>query len=191
MAKRVFFSFHYQDVIDFRANVVRNHSVTKDHNGGFFDAWIWESAKKTGDIACKRLINSGLDNTSMTAVLVGSQTYARRWVHYEMIKSIERGNGLLAIHINSVRDKTGQTKVAGPNPPDYLGIQVSADGGTGTPTIWDGPKGVLPGPGGFFHQCPTRRQARQEPATQDVVPDLRLGCKRRLQQFRVVGGLSA
>ena len=31
------FSFHYQDVIDFRANVVRNHSVTKDHNGGFFD----------------------------------------------------------------------------------------------------------------------------------------------------------
>lgn len=25
MAKRVFFSFHYQDVIDFRANVVRNH----------------------------------------------------------------------------------------------------------------------------------------------------------------------
>jgi hypothetical protein len=142
MAKRVFFSFHYQDVIDFRANVVRNHSVTKDHNGGFFDAWIWESAKKTGDIACKRLINSGLDNTSMTAVLVGSQTYARRWVHYEMIKSIERGNGLLAIHINSVRDKTGQTKVAGPNPPDYLGIQVSADGGTGTPTIWDGPKWV-------------------------------------------------
>ena len=29
MAKRVFFSFHYQDVIDFRANVVRNHWLTK------------------------------------------------------------------------------------------------------------------------------------------------------------------
>lgn len=29
MAKRVFFSFHYQDVIDFRANVVRQHKTTK------------------------------------------------------------------------------------------------------------------------------------------------------------------
>ena len=29
MAKKVFFSFHYQDVIDFRANVVRNHSSFK------------------------------------------------------------------------------------------------------------------------------------------------------------------
>lgn len=63
MAKRVFFSFHYKDVIDFRANVVRNHNVSeKDDNGGFFDASIWESAKKQGDIALKRLINGGLNN---------------------------------------------------------------------------------------------------------------------------------
>ena len=26
MAKRVYFAFHYQDVIDFRANVVRKHN---------------------------------------------------------------------------------------------------------------------------------------------------------------------
>jgi len=29
MAKRVFFCFHYEDVESFRANVVRNHWVTK------------------------------------------------------------------------------------------------------------------------------------------------------------------
>ena len=29
MAKRVFFSFYYLDVIDFRANVVRQHWLTK------------------------------------------------------------------------------------------------------------------------------------------------------------------
>lgn len=56
MARRCFFSFHYQDVIDFRANVVRKHNITKDNNGGFFDASIWESAKKQGDLALKRLI---------------------------------------------------------------------------------------------------------------------------------------
>ena len=43
MAKNVFFSFHYQDVIDFRANVVRNHWVVseKQSAAGYFDKSIW------------------------------------------------------------------------------------------------------------------------------------------------------
>ena len=55
MAKRVFFSFDYQDVIDFRANVVRNHWMTKSdrEDAGFFDASIWESKKRTGDVGFK------------------------------------------------------------------------------------------------------------------------------------------
>lgn len=138
MAKRVFFSFHYQDVIDFRANVVRNHNVTKEDNGGFFDSSIWESAKKQGDLALKRLINGGLDNTSVTAVLIGSNTYARRWVHYEIMKSIERGNSVIGVHINAIRGKDGQVKALGPNPFDYLGLRISTDGVRGTPTIWNG-----------------------------------------------------
>jgi hypothetical protein len=138
MAKRCFFSFHYQDVIDFRANVVRNHNVTKDNNGGFFDASIWEDAKKHGDVALKRLINGGLDNTSVTAVLIGSQTYSRRWVQYEIMKSIECGNSVLGIHINCIRDKHAVIKAQGPNPFDYLGLEISADGCSGTPTRWDG-----------------------------------------------------
>lgn len=142
MARRCFFSFHYQDVIDFRANVVRNHNVTKDNNGGFFDASIWESSKKQGDLALKRLINGGLDNTSTTVVLIGSQTYERRWVQYEIMKSIERGNSVLGIHINGIRDKHGVIKTLGPDPFDYLGLQISADGCSGTPTIWDGKQWV-------------------------------------------------
>jgi hypothetical protein len=40
MAKRVFFSFHYKDVADFRANVVRNHWLTKPDREicGYYDA---------------------------------------------------------------------------------------------------------------------------------------------------------
>lgn len=143
MARRVFFSFHYQDVIDFRANVVRNHNVTKDNNGGFFDASIWESSKKQGDLTLKRLINGGLDNTSVTVVLIGSQTYARRWVRYEIMKSIERGNTVLGIHINGIRDRFGQVQAQGPSPFDYLGLQISADGGFGTPTVWSGREWVF------------------------------------------------
>ena len=130
MAKRVFFSFHYQDVIDFRANVVRNHWLTKPDReaAGFFDASIWEDAKKTSSLALKRLINSELQHTSVTTVLIGSRTYARRWVRYEIAKSMEKGNKLLGMHINGIKGKNRKTKILGPNPFDYLAYEYSNDG---------------------------------------------------------------
>lgn len=130
MAKRVFFSFHYQDVIDFRANVVRNHWVCKEHRdeAGFFDASLWESSKRTGDQSLKRLINDGLKGTSVTVVLIGEHTYARRWVRYEIMKSLEVGNKIFGVHINSIKCRNGQTKVQGANPFDYLGVRYNADG---------------------------------------------------------------
>ncbi len=130
MAKKVFFSFHYQDVIDFRANVVRNHWLTKPdrQSAGFFDSSIWESAKKTSDLALKRLINSGLENTSNTCVLVGTDTFNRRWVSYEIMKSVEKGNHIFCVHINSIKGKDGKTKSKGNNPLYYLGYSFSSDG---------------------------------------------------------------
>lgn len=124
MAKRVFFSFHYQDVIDLRANVVRNHWMTKAdrEEAGFYDASIWENAKRQGEISLKRLINDGLDNTSNTCILIGSQTYARPWVRYEILKSFKRGNHLFGVHINSIKGKDGQTKGQGPNPLENVGV---------------------------------------------------------------------
>lgn len=128
MSKRVFFSFHYQDVIDFRVNVVRNHKLTKDDNAGYFDASIWEKAKKTSDLAIKRLINSEIQNTSVTCVLVGTHTFERRWVDYEIFKSLQKGNKILAIHINSIKDKNGQVKENGSNPLYYLGYSFINNG---------------------------------------------------------------
>jgi len=137
MARKVFFSFHYQDVIDFRANVVRNHWMTKPDReaAGFYDSSIWESAKKQGDIALKRLINGGLDNTSNTCVLIGSSTYARPWVRYEILKSFKCGNHLFGVNINSIKGKDGLTKLTGPNPFKYVGVTFSADGKEAT--LWE------------------------------------------------------
>jgi hypothetical protein len=137
MAKRVYFAFHYQDVIDFRANVVRNHWCTKPdrEDAGFYDASIWEEAKKKGDIALKRLINGGLDNTSNTCVLIGSNTYVRPWVRYEILKSFRRGNHLFGVHVNSIKAKDGLTKTSGPNPLEYVGVTYSEDGQTAT--LWE------------------------------------------------------
>jgi MTH538 TIR-like domain (DUF1863) len=137
MANRVFFSFHYQDVIGFRANVVRNHWLTKVDReaAGFFDASIWETAKKDGDIALKRLINGGLENTSNTCVLIGTSTYARPWVRYELLKSFKRGNHLFGVHINSIKGRDGLIKAAGANPLQYIGVTYSVDGKEAT--LWE------------------------------------------------------
>ena len=128
MAKRVYFCFHYQDVIDFRANVVRNHKLTKDKSAGYFDASIWETVKKTSDLALKRLINGELQNTSVTCILVGSNTFERRWVDYEIMKSLAKGNDILAIHINGIIGKDGKTKSNGSNPLYYLGFSFDKTG---------------------------------------------------------------
>ncbi len=129
MAKKVFFSFHYQDVIDFRANVVRNHATTKYNQAGYFDKSIWEEAQKTSPLALKRLINSALIGTSVTCVLIGSLTYQRPWVRYEIFRSIYQGKNLLGVHINGIKCKDSKIKDLGPNPFDYTGIYFNEDGG--------------------------------------------------------------
>ena len=102
----------------------------------YYDHSIWESAKTTSPLALKRLINKELEGTSVTAILIGSQTYARRWVRYEIIKSIERNNRVIGIHINGIAGKDKLTKPLGTNPFDHLGLEFGADGKRVVPTEW-------------------------------------------------------
>ena len=134
MAKKVFFSFHYKDVVEFRANVVRKHwqFQLNRQSAGYFDKSVWEKAKSQSDLGLKRLINSALVGTSTTCVLIGSQTYARPWVRYEIMKSFREGKNILGVHINSIRGKDQKTKIKGPNPLSYLGVVYSDTGRTAT-----------------------------------------------------------
>jgi len=107
MARRVFFSFHYQRDL-WRANIVRNSpTVEGTAAAGFSDASLWEEAKRKGDEAIKRLIDNGLSGTTVTAVLIGAQTATRKYVTYEIEQSIKRGNGLLGVRIHGLKDKSG------------------------------------------------------------------------------------
>jgi len=54
-------------------------------------------------------VDSQLEGTSVTVVLVGEKTCNSRWVKYEIRKSIERGNGLLGIDISKIKDLQGNT----------------------------------------------------------------------------------
>lgn len=108
MARRVFFSFKYKDVS--RAMVVRNSWVTQGREAaGFIDAADFEAVKRQGDAAVKAWIDGQLKNTSVTAVLVGAKTCSSRWVKYEIVQSIERGNGLLGIDVSKIKDLQGNT----------------------------------------------------------------------------------
>ena len=123
--RRVFFSFHYQNDI-WRVNQVRqswryNHESTRETEG-FYDASIWERSKLTGPESLKGLIRNGMQNTSVTCVLIGSQTYERRWVRYELARSVIKGNGLMGVRIHLMGDRNGYTSMQGPNPLEYMGV---------------------------------------------------------------------
>ncbi|MEV4222383.1 TIR domain-containing protein [Nonomuraea sp. NPDC049725] len=116
MARRTFFSFHYGlDV--WRAAQVRNSYVVGNETGPkFIEAGLWEESKLKGDAALMKLINDGLYNTTVTVVLIGSQTSQRRWVQYEIQQSIARGNGLLGVYVHNIKDQYQRTAPMGANP---------------------------------------------------------------------------
>lgn len=106
MARRVFFSFKYEDVS--RAMVVRNSWVTQGkESAGFIDAAEFEGLKKQGDTAIKNWIDNQLSGTSVTVVLVGANTCNSRWVAYEIEMSKYLKHGLLGIDVSKIKDLSG------------------------------------------------------------------------------------
>jgi len=118
VARKIFFSFHYERDA-WRAGQVRNSNiVASEDQYGFIDAVDWESIKKKGDAAIERWIDDQLENTSVTAVLVGAETASREWVQQEILKSWNRGNGVVGIRIHNIKDQDQKTDTPGRNPLD-------------------------------------------------------------------------
>lgn len=116
MARRAFFSFHYQRDI-WRINQIRNiPNITGCAAAGFQDASLWEEAKKTSDAAVKKLIDEALNNTTVTVVFIGNQTSNRKFINYEIEKSIARGNGLVGIQIHHLKDNAQNVDELGATP---------------------------------------------------------------------------
>lgn len=114
MARRVFFSFHYDEDIN-RSMTVRNSWVTQGKEAvGFIDKAEFEKVKKNGESAVCRWIDKQLEGTSVTVVLIGRETLDRQYVQYEIRKSIEKGNAIIGVHINGIRDmRTQMTSLKG------------------------------------------------------------------------------
>jgi hypothetical protein len=116
MARRVFFSFHYERDC-WRASQIRNSWVTRDReSAGFWDAAAWEEVKKKGEGEVEKWIQAQLHGTSVTAVLIGAETANREYVGYEIKQSFSRHNGMLGIYIHNMKDVNRRTDLAGINP---------------------------------------------------------------------------
>lgn len=103
MAKRVFFSFHYERD-NWRASIVRNSDVTKE-DSVFIDAVAWEEVKKKTIKEIENWILDQMKGTSTTLVLIGKETSSREWVKFEIIESHKKGNAIIGIKIHNIKDK--------------------------------------------------------------------------------------
>jgi hypothetical protein len=116
MARKVFFSFHYERDVR-RIVQIRNSWVVRP--GGeaqpFYDKAEFEQAKaRAGGI--EKWIEDQLKGCSVTVVLFGAQTYDREWVKHEIKRSHELNKGMLAIDLYGVKDPQTGTDVQGQNP---------------------------------------------------------------------------
>lgn len=88
------------------------------------DAAAWEEVRRKGDAAIKAWIDSEMNGTSVTVVLIGTETSTRPFVKYEIEQSYKRQNGLLGVYIHRVKDSSKSISRRGKNPLDNFTASV-------------------------------------------------------------------
>ena len=120
MARKVFYSFHYQ-ADGWRASKVRNIGVVEGNAPATDNKW--EEVKRGGDAGIKRWIDEQLAGRTCTIVLVGAETAARQWVKYEIEKSWNDGKGVFGIRIHRLLGHDQLASSAGANPFDQFSLK--------------------------------------------------------------------
>jgi hypothetical protein len=121
--RHTFYSFHYADVM--RVNQIRmcdQFKTTDRRTPRVVDRSLWETAKLKNPSALASMIDKGLAGTSATCVLAGTETWSREWVKYEIARSLERGNGLLAVFIHNCPCPRNGRSAQGYNPLDQIAL---------------------------------------------------------------------
>ena len=119
MARRVFFSFHYESD-NWRAAQVRNMGAVEGNTPAQDNDW--EAVTRGGDAAIRKWIDSQMHGRSCAVVLIGSRTADRKWIKYEIKKAWEDRKGLLGIHIYKLKNALGSQSTKGKNPFDTFKV---------------------------------------------------------------------
>jgi hypothetical protein len=123
--RRAYFAFHFEDIM--RVNDVRQAWKIQHPDApemrSFYDSSIWERRELEGPESVKRLIREGVEHTSAVCVLVGSGTWCRRWVRYELARAVIDERGLLAVHLNSIPHHVRRLPdICGSNPLEWMAV---------------------------------------------------------------------
>lgn len=113
MKRQVFFSFHYQ-ADAWVINEIRNMGVIEGDQK--ISPNDWEEVKRKGDSTVRNWIDSQLAKRSCTVVLIGKETANRKWVKYEIEKSLELKKGIFGIYIHNLKDQNEKQTSKGANP---------------------------------------------------------------------------
>ena len=113
MARKVFFSFHFDNDY-WRTQQVRNINALEGNP--IVTANAWEEVKKKGDAAVKAWIDNEMLGRSCAIVLVGSETATRKWVKYEIEKAWKDKKGVLGVRIHKLLDSSSKPSIAGSSP---------------------------------------------------------------------------
>ena len=130
MHKNVFFCFDYQDFLDLRISIVNNQWLSEPSRDsrGFFEQNVWLSTLDKGEEATKKLLRDSIAETTVTVVLIGTDTFKKKWVRYVISYSLSIGHRIVGIHINGIQTENHETKELGLNPFDFLAIKYNDDG---------------------------------------------------------------
>ena len=93
---------------------VRNRWVTygKQSVSGVIDHADFEKVQRQGKAAIERWIDEQMKGSSCTVVLIGAETLKRPYVQYEICKSVQKGNAVIGVYINGIKDLNGYTSNA-------------------------------------------------------------------------------
>ena len=118
MARKAFFSFHYQPDC-WRAAQVRSMGMVEGNHPCTDNDW--ESITRGGDERIRRWIADQMNGTSCVVVLIGCNTAGRKWINHEIISGWNNNKGVLGIHVHNLLDRDQRTCTKGANPFDLIG----------------------------------------------------------------------
>ncbi|MBR5620926.1 TIR domain-containing protein [Candidatus Saccharibacteria bacterium] len=111
--RKVFYSFYYKEDAQ-RASLVRNMGVVEGNK--LLDDNEWEEVTRGGDDAIRSWIDGQLAKCDCLVVLIGANTYSRRWVRYEIEKAWSMGLGVVGVYVNRLKGFDQQQSTRGVNP---------------------------------------------------------------------------
>lgn len=117
MARKVFFSFHYERDSQ-RVSQIRECNSISQHftRSPFLSKSEWESIERTGQTAVRNWIDKNMDGTSVIILCFGLKTSTRPWVKYELEKAHKENRGIIAIDLSGMSTMQHEIDSAGINP---------------------------------------------------------------------------